>query len=84
VKTDLRDRQGISAALAAASGAIALAPGGDSIVVDKLQDNSTSARGGGVTFIPTVFGSPHLRGIGVKSCSVSQSDLKVHNLDSLR
>jgi hypothetical protein len=60
VKTDLRDRQGVGAALAAASGAIALAPGGDSIVVDKLQDNATSARGVGVTFIPTVFGSPHL------------------------
>jgi len=60
VKTDLRDRQGIGAALAAASGAIALAPGGNSIVVDKLQDNATSARGVGVTFIPTVFGSPHL------------------------
>ena len=60
VKTDLRDRQGIGAALAAASRAIALAPGGDSIVVDKLQDNATSARGVGVTFIPTVFGSPHL------------------------
>jgi DNA-binding transcriptional ArsR family regulator len=60
VKTDLRDRQGIGAALAAASGAITLAPGGDSIVVDKLQDNATSATGAGVTFIPTVFGSPHL------------------------
>jgi hypothetical protein len=60
VKTDLRDRQGIGAALAAASGAITLSPGGDSIVVDKLQDNATSARGAGVTFIPTVFGSPHL------------------------
>jgi DNA-binding transcriptional ArsR family regulator len=60
VKTDLRDRQGIGAALAAASGAITLAPDGDSIVVDKLQDNATSARGVKVTFIPTVFGRPHL------------------------
>src|SRR5579871_4095952 len=60
VKTDLRDRQGLGAALGAASGAVALAPEGDSIVVDKLQDNATSARGVGVTFIPTVFGSPHL------------------------
>src|SRR3984957_9867312 len=60
VKTDLRDRQGIGAALAAASGAIALAPGGDSHGGDKRQDNATSARGVGVTFIPTVFGSPHL------------------------
>jgi DNA-binding transcriptional ArsR family regulator len=29
-------------------------------VVDKLQDNATSARTTGVTFIPSVFGSPHL------------------------
>jgi len=29
-------------------------------VVDKLQDNAASARGVGVTFIPTVFGRPHL------------------------
>jgi Family of unknown function (DUF5937)/Helix-turn-helix domain len=28
--------------------------------VDKLQDNATSANGIRVTFIPSVFGSPHL------------------------
>jgi DNA-binding transcriptional ArsR family regulator len=60
VKTDLRDRQGLGAALAAVSGAVALAPAGDHIVVDKLQDDATSASGAGVTFIPTVFGDPHL------------------------
>jgi DNA-binding transcriptional ArsR family regulator len=60
LKTALRDRQGLGAALEAVSGAVALAPEGDRIVVDKLQDNATSARGTGVTFIPTVFGSPHL------------------------
>jgi hypothetical protein len=60
VKTDLRDRQGLGAALKAVSSAVALAPEGDRIVVDKLQDNATSAKGTGVTFIPTVFGSPHL------------------------
>ena len=60
VKTDLRDRQDLSAALAAVSGAVALGPEGDCIVVDKLQDNATSANGAGVTFIPSVFGSPHL------------------------
>jgi DNA-binding transcriptional ArsR family regulator len=59
-KTDLRDRHGLGAALAAVSGAVALAPDGDRIVVDKLQDNATSADGAGVTFIPSVFGSPHL------------------------
>jgi len=60
VKNDLRDLRGLGAALEAVSGAVALAPEGDRIVVDKLQDNATSARGTGVTFIPTVFGSPHL------------------------
>jgi DNA-binding transcriptional ArsR family regulator len=60
VKTDLRDRHGLGAALTAVSGAVALAPEGDGIVVDKLQDNATSANGAGVTFIPSVFGSPHL------------------------
>jgi len=60
VKTDLRDRQGLGAAVTAVSGAVALAPEGDRIVVDKLQDNATSAAGARVTFIPTVFGSPHL------------------------
>ena len=60
LKTDLRDRQGVAAALASVSGSVALSPDGDRIVVDKLQDNATSARGTGLTFIPTVFGSPHL------------------------
>jgi DNA-binding transcriptional ArsR family regulator len=60
VKADLRDRQGLAAALAAVSGAVALAPEGDRIVVDKLQDNATRADGAGVTFIPSVFGRPHL------------------------
>ena len=59
-KRDLRDRHSLGAALTAVSGAVALAPDGDRIVVDKLQDNATSAVGTGVTFIPTVFGSPHL------------------------
>ncbi|GAA1257681.1 DUF5937 family protein [Kitasatospora nipponensis] len=36
-------------------------PGRRQIVVDKLQDNATSAvEAGGVTFVPTVFGRPHL------------------------
>jgi DNA-binding transcriptional ArsR family regulator len=60
VKTDLRDRRGLGPALAAVSRAIALAPEGDGIIVDKLQDNATSAQGVGVTFIPTVYGNPHL------------------------
>lgn len=60
LKNDLLKRQGIGAALASVSGAVTLAPDGDCIVVDKLQDKATAARGTGVTFLPSVFGSPHL------------------------
>ncbi|UWE11193.1 helix-turn-helix domain-containing protein [Actinacidiphila bryophytorum] len=60
VKNDLLKRQGIGAALAAVSGAVALAADGGSIVVDKLQDNATSAQGTGITFVPSDFGRPHL------------------------
>ncbi len=60
LKNDLLKRQGIGAALASVSGAVTLAPGGDCIIVDKLQDKATAARGSGVTFIPSVFGRPHL------------------------
>lgn len=63
VKADLRDSQGLGPALAAVSGAVTLAPEGGHIVVDKLQDNTTSADGAGVTFIPSVFGSPHLMAV---------------------
>ncbi|MEZ0114531.1 DNA-binding transcriptional ArsR family regulator [Catenulispora sp. EB89] len=63
VKTDLRERGGIGRALASVSGAVAvtaLGDAGECIVVDKLQDNATSAQGVGMTLIPSVFGSPHL------------------------
>ncbi|MEV7000665.1 DUF5937 family protein [Streptomyces sp. NPDC093982] len=60
LKHDLLKHQGVGAALASVSGAVALAPEGDCIVVDKLQDKATSAHGTGVTFIPSVFGRPHL------------------------
>ncbi|MBB5932089.1 helix-turn-helix domain-containing protein [Streptomyces echinatus] len=60
LKNDLLRRQGVGAALASVSGAVSLAPDGDCIIVDKLQDKATAAHGGGVTFIPSVFGSPHL------------------------
>ncbi|MFB6808036.1 DUF5937 family protein [Streptomyces sp. NPDC056387] len=60
VKNDLLKRHGIGPALASVSGAVTLAPDGDHIVVDKLQDKSTAAHGAGVTFVPSVFGSPHL------------------------
>ncbi|SCD77956.1 DNA-binding transcriptional regulator, ArsR family [Streptomyces sp. DvalAA-14] len=60
LKNDLLKRQGIGAALASVSDAITLAPDGDSIIVDKLQDNATVAHGTEVTFLPSVFGRPHL------------------------
>lgn len=60
LKNDLLKRQGIGAALTSVSGAVTLAPDGDCIFVDKLQDKATTAHGTGVTFIPSVFGRPHL------------------------
>jgi Predicted transcriptional regulators len=60
LKKDLLRRQGIGAALASVSSAITLAPGGDRIIVDKLQDNATTAHGTGLTFLPSIFGRPHL------------------------
>ncbi|MFR9723742.1 DUF5937 family protein [Streptomyces sp. MS19] len=60
LKNDLLRRQGPAAALASVSRAITLAPGGDHLVIDKVQDKTASADGTGVTFLPSVFGSPHL------------------------
>ncbi len=60
LKNELLRRHGIGAALASVSGAVTLAPDGDCIIVDKVQDKATAARGAGVTFIPSVFGRPHL------------------------
>ncbi|MCB5165071.1 DUF5937 family protein [Streptomyces bambusae] len=60
VKNDLLTRKGLGPVLAAVSGAVALAPDGDCILVDKLLDKATTAAGTGVTFIPSVFGRPHL------------------------
>ncbi|GAA2066021.1 DUF5937 family protein [Catenulispora yoronensis] len=59
-KTDLRERQGLGAALAAVSSMVRLEPDSTAIVLDKLQDNSTSGRDAGVTFLPSVYGHPHL------------------------
>ncbi|MEJ2852208.1 MULTISPECIES: DUF5937 family protein [unclassified Saccharothrix] len=58
LKNDLLTRLGVGAALASVSGAITL--DGDCLVVDKVQDKATSAQRTGVTFIPSVFNSPHL------------------------
>ncbi|WP_372350041.1 DUF5937 family protein [Streptomyces sp. KL116D] len=60
-KNDLLERsQGAAAALASVSGVVTLSPDGDRILVDKLQDKATQADDTGVTFIPSVFNSPHL------------------------
>jgi len=60
LKNDLLKRQGIGSALASVSDAVTLAPDGDSIIVDQLQDNATAAHSTGVVFLPSVFGRPHL------------------------
>jgi DNA-binding transcriptional ArsR family regulator len=58
LKHDLLQRRGLGAALASVSNAVAL--DGDVIVMDKLQDSATAANGTGITFLPSVFGRPHL------------------------
>jgi DNA-binding transcriptional ArsR family regulator len=60
LRNDLLKRQGSRAALASVSSALTLTPDGNCIIVDKLQDNATAAHGTGVTFLPSVFGRPHL------------------------
>lgn len=60
LKNDLLKRQGIGAALSSVSSAVTLAPDGNCIIVDKLQDHATAAHGAGLTFVPSVFGRPHL------------------------
>jgi DNA-binding transcriptional ArsR family regulator len=59
-KNDLLKRHGIGAALASISSAVTMAPDGNGIIVDKLQDNATAADSAGLTFLPSVFGRPHL------------------------
>ncbi|MGW4378340.1 DUF5937 family protein [Kitasatospora sp. NPDC004531] len=59
-KAELARRRGLAAALAEVSSAIALTADGDCLVLDKLQDNATTAGPAGVTFLPSAFGHPHL------------------------
>lgn len=59
-KHHLLQRQGLGAALASISSAVTLSPDNDHIIVDKLQDKAITASGTGVTFLPSVFGRPHL------------------------
>jgi DNA-binding transcriptional ArsR family regulator len=60
LKRDLLGTYGLGRALSAVSPAVTLNESGNRIVVDKLQDNGTSAVGAGVTFLPSAFGHPHL------------------------
>jgi DNA-binding transcriptional ArsR family regulator len=60
LKNELLKRQGAESALASVSDALTLAADGDSIIVDQLRDNATAADTSGVTFLPSVFGRPHL------------------------
>lgn len=59
-KADLAQRHGLPQAMTAVSPTISLDTDGRRLVVDKLQDNTTSATGTGITFLPSVFGDPHL------------------------
>ena len=59
-KTDLAERHGLERAMSAVSPTISLEDDGRRLVVDKLQDNTTNATGSGITFLPSVFGDPHL------------------------
>ncbi|MFC1420178.1 DUF5937 family protein [Streptacidiphilus cavernicola] len=60
LRADLLAHRGLAETLASVSPALSLDEPRQRIVMDKLQDNSTSAVGDGVTFIPSVFGGPHL------------------------
>ncbi|NUP46894.1 MAG: winged helix-turn-helix transcriptional regulator [Catenulispora sp.] len=59
-KADLRDRRGLGAALGAVSPMVRLEADGNAIILDKLQDHTADGRDSGVTFLPSVFGHPHL------------------------
>jgi DNA-binding transcriptional ArsR family regulator len=59
-KADLLARRGLSTMLTGVSRAVTLDDTGGHIVIDKLQDSSTSAVPGGMTFVPSFFGRPHL------------------------
>ncbi|WP_327068212.1 DUF5937 family protein [Kitasatospora sp. NBC_01250] len=59
-KADLLAHRGLAEALAAVSPAVGYDARQGRIVIDKLQSSSTSAASTGLTFVPTVFGRPHL------------------------
>jgi DNA-binding transcriptional ArsR family regulator len=59
-KNDLLVRRGVADAMQAVSPAVAFDPVHERIIVDKLQDDATRAQPTGITFLPTVFGHPHI------------------------
>ncbi|MDQ2846678.1 MAG: DUF5937 family protein [Actinomycetota bacterium] len=59
-KHDQLTTKGLAQALAAISPSLHLDKSGQRITVDKLQDSYTSAGQAGITFLPSVFGHPHL------------------------
>lgn len=59
-KTDLLRRKGLAEALASVSPAATVDPGATRITVDKLGGGRTSTGDGGLLFVPTSLGWPHL------------------------
>lgn len=60
LKRDVLATSGLRRMVDTVSPAVTVAGDGARIVVDKLQDNATTAGEGGVTFLPSVLGHPHL------------------------
>lgn len=60
LKHDVLATSGLRRMVDTVSPAVTVAGDGTRIVVDKLQDNATTADEGGVTFLPSVLGHPHL------------------------
>lgn len=59
-RQDLLRMHGVAAAIDALSPAVSMDAQRHAIVVDKLQDRSTTAREHGMTFVPSYFGNPHV------------------------
>jgi DNA-binding transcriptional ArsR family regulator len=60
LKADTLALSGLSGALDAISPAVTFDDAAGRISIDKLQNSATTAAGRGVTFLPSVFGHPHL------------------------
>ncbi|WP_349867219.1 DUF5937 family protein [Leifsonia sp. WHRI 6310E] len=60
LKHDVLATSGLRRLVGTVSPAVTVDDDGTRIVVDKLQDNATTADEAGVTFLPSVLGHPHL------------------------